>query len=35
LELLRALVIWALIDLELSQVDVSTYYGVSTHTISE
>jgi transposase len=35
LELLRSLVVRAVIDLNLSQVDASTYYGVSTHTISE
>jgi len=35
LALLRSLVVRAVIDLELSQVDASTYYGVSTHTISE
>jgi len=35
LELLRLLVIRAVIDLEMSQVDASTYYGVSPHTISE
>jgi transposase len=35
LELLRSLVVRAVIDLDLSQVDASTYYGVSTHTISE
>ena len=35
LELLRSLVVRAVIDLDLSQVDASTYYGVSTHSISE
>jgi transposase len=35
LELLRSLVVRAVIDLDLSQVDASTYYGVSPHTISE
>jgi transposase len=35
LELLRLLVVRAVIDLELSQIDASTYYGVSPHTISE
>ena len=35
LELLRSLVVRAVIDLNLSQVDASTYYGVSPHTISE
>jgi transposase len=35
LELLRSLVVRAVIDLDLSQVDASTYYGMSPHTISE
>jgi len=35
LELLRSLVVRAVIDLDLSQVDASTYYGVSPHTVSE
>jgi transposase len=35
LELLRLLVVRAVIDLVLSQIDASTYYGVSPHTISE
>ena len=35
LELLRLLVVRAVVDLGLSQVDASTYYGVSPHTISQ
>ena len=35
LELLRSLVVRAVIDLDLSQVDAATYYGVSPHTVSE
>ena len=35
LELLRSLVVRAVIDLDMSQVDAATYYGVSPHTISE
>jgi transposase len=35
LELLRLLVVRAVIDLDMSQVEAATYYGVSPHTISE
>ena len=35
LELLRLLAVRAVIDLDMSQVDAATYYGVSPHTISE
>jgi transposase len=35
LELLRSLVVRSVIDLDLSQIEASTYYGVSPHTISE
>ena len=35
LELLRSLVVRSVIDLDLFQIEASTYYGVSPHTISE
>jgi transposase len=35
LELLRSLVVRAVVDLGMSQVDASTFYGVSPHTISQ
>lgn len=35
LALLRSLVVRAVVDLSLSQVDAATYYGVSPHTVSE
>ena len=35
LELLRSLVVRAVIDLGMSQADASTFYGVSPHTISQ
>jgi transposase len=35
LELLRSLVVRAVIDLDLSQIDAASYYGVSPHTVSD